>query len=98
FDDCGFGWFAYDFAAAVSFIEDDPLIPALKDAWLGGYSGVAPLADVDRAKIDRFILLRRLLITAGLASHAETPTAKEFSAAYADRTVALAEQFLRSAG
>ena len=24
FDDCGFGWFYYDFGTAVSFIEDDP--------------------------------------------------------------------------
>ena len=26
FDDCGWGWFLYDFAAAISFIEDDPRI------------------------------------------------------------------------
>jgi len=37
FDDCGFGWFLYDFAAAISFIEDDPNMPELQDAWLAGY-------------------------------------------------------------
>ena len=26
FDDCGFGWFMYDFASAISFIEDLSLI------------------------------------------------------------------------
>jgi Ser/Thr protein kinase RdoA (MazF antagonist) len=27
FDDCGFSWFMYDFAAAVSFIEHEPIVP-----------------------------------------------------------------------
>ncbi|WP_137389966.1 phosphotransferase enzyme family protein [Rhodoligotrophos defluvii] len=41
FDDCGFGWFLYDFAAGVSFIEDHPQVPALKAAWVKGYRSCA---------------------------------------------------------
>ena len=37
FDDCGYGWFMYDFAATISFIEDDPRILEFKSAWLEGY-------------------------------------------------------------
>jgi Ser/Thr protein kinase RdoA (MazF antagonist) len=44
FDDCGFSWFLYDFATAVSFIEDEPIVPALLQAWLAGYARVAPLS------------------------------------------------------
>jgi Ser/Thr protein kinase RdoA (MazF antagonist) len=29
FDDCGFGWWVYDLASALSFIETDPRLPEL---------------------------------------------------------------------
>ena len=31
FDDCGFAWFMYDFATTVSFMEDHPRVPELRD-------------------------------------------------------------------
>ncbi|MEX1109170.1 MAG: phosphotransferase, partial [Dongiaceae bacterium] len=37
FDDCGFGWFAYDLATALSFIQERVDVPILVDAWLAGY-------------------------------------------------------------
>lgn len=36
FDDCGICWFAYDFAASVSFMEHDPRLGAFLAAWLEG--------------------------------------------------------------
>jgi len=98
FDDCGFSWFAYDFAAAISFIEDDPLIPALQDAWVSGYRRIAPLPQADVDEFDSFILLRRTLLTAWLASHAETPTAQALGAAYTDGTLRLADAYLTRRG
>src|SRR3954451_18354494 len=43
FDDSGFAWFMYDFATTVSFMEDHPRVPELREAWLEGYRSVAPL-------------------------------------------------------
>lgn len=94
FDDCGFGWFLYDFAAAVSFFEHEPVIPTLREAWVEGYRSVAPLDDADIAMLPDFVMLRRLMLTAWIASHAETPTAQEFGDGYTDGTVALAERYL----
>lgn len=94
FDDCGFGWFGYDFAAAISFIEEDPAIPALMEAWVAGYRTVQPLGEEEVAMLPTFVMLRRLLLTAWLASHAETPTAQELGAGYTDGTIRLAERFL----
>ncbi|MEM9099859.1 MAG: phosphotransferase, partial [Pseudomonadota bacterium] len=68
FDDCGFGWFAFDFAAAISFYETDPSIPALKDAWCRGYRSVADLPAEVEAELPTFIMLRRLQLTAWIAS------------------------------
>ncbi|MEM6623172.1 MAG: phosphotransferase [Pseudomonadota bacterium] len=98
FDDCGFGWFAFDFAAAISFFETDPSIPALEDAWCSGYRTVADLAPEVEAELSTFIMLRRLQLTAWIASHSETPTAQEMGTAFTDGTVELAECYLDERG
>jgi Ser/Thr protein kinase RdoA (MazF antagonist) len=95
FDDCGFSWFLYDFATAVSFIEHEPIVPNLLQAWVCGYRRTARLSADDVAEIPTFVVLRRILLCAWLASHAEIPFARQFGAAYTLGAVAMAEQFLR---
>ncbi|GLK72021.1 phosphotransferase [Ancylobacter dichloromethanicus] len=94
FDDCGFSWYLYDFAAAISFSEHEPFVPALQAAWIEGYRSVAPLSDEDCAILPVFIMLRRMLLTAWIASHAETPTAQAMGEGYTRGTVELARVFL----
>ncbi|MDP2547329.1 phosphotransferase enzyme family protein [Oceanobacter sp. 4_MG-2023] len=95
FDDCGFSWFMYDFAAAISFYETSPLVPELQQAWLRGYCSVQPLADEHIQMIPDFILFRRLLLTAWIASHPETETAAAAGhETYTQGTVELAQQWL----
>jgi Ser/Thr protein kinase RdoA (MazF antagonist) len=94
FDDCGFSWFMYDFATSVSFIEHEAIVPELLRAWLLGYHRVAPLSAEERAEISTFVVLRRILLTAWLASHADVPFARQFGAAYTRNTVRLAQEFM----
>jgi len=95
FDDCGFGWWTYDLAAALSFIETDPRLPELVARWCEGYARVAPLRAGDRAMIPALIFLRRVLLTAWLASRADSDTARELGGpAYTAGTLVLAERFL----
>ena len=98
FDDCGLGWFMYDFAAGISFIEDDPQVPALKEAWINGYRKVRQLSDGDENEIDTFIMLRRLALLAWIGSHIEVDTAKELAPVFAPVTRDLAEKFLADMG
>jgi Ser/Thr protein kinase RdoA (MazF antagonist) len=98
FDDCGFGWFAYDFAASVSFMEHEPIVPALFDAWVSGYRGVGALAAEVVAEMPVFVMLRRILLVAWIASHAETPTAEALGSGYTEGTLAMAEDFLARFG
>jgi len=98
FDDCGFCWHLYDFAAAVSFMEHDPAVPRLMAEWIAGYRAVAPLAERDTAMLPRFIMLRRMLLTAWIASHAETPTAQALGADYTHGTVTMGRRFLAGTG
>lgn len=95
FDDCGFSWYLYDFAAAISFTEHEPNVPELQAAWIEGYRTVAPLSDEECAILPVFIMLRRMLLTAWVASHAETPTAQSMGESYTQGTVALARAFLQ---
>lgn len=95
FDDCGFGWWAYDLAAALSFIETDPRLPDLIARWCEGYARAAPLRPEDRAMIPALIFLRRVLLTAWLATRADSDTAQALGGpAYTQGTLTLAERFL----
>jgi len=98
FDDCGLSWFAYDFAAAVSFLETEPYLAGLMAAWVDGYRKVAPLPKEDEASLPMFVMLRRMQLTAWVASHSETPTAQSMGEPYTQGTVELAEAFLSESG
>jgi Ser/Thr protein kinase RdoA (MazF antagonist) len=95
FDDCGFSWYLYDFATAVSFIEHEPIVPDLLRAWVRGYRKALPLSAAALAEIPTFVVLRRILLTAWLASHSEVPFAREFGARYTEGTAALAQDLMR---
>jgi hypothetical protein len=53
------------------------------------------LSAAAEAEIPTFVILRRILLTAWLASHSEVPFARDFGASYTDGTVALADAALR---
>lgn len=94
FDDCGFCWYLYDFAAAISFIEDSPEIPALKTAWLKGYRSERELNETDEAEIETFVMLRRMALTAWIGSHNETPFAQSLAHDFVSRGAKLAQKYL----
>ncbi|MGC8481945.1 MAG: phosphotransferase enzyme family protein [Acidimicrobiales bacterium] len=94
FDDCGWSWFLYDLAAAVSFIEDSPLVPGLIDAWITGYRSIAPLAPQDVAETWTFILMRRLLLLGWIGTHQSAAFARELGPTFARGTCDLGERYL----
>lgn len=94
FDDCGLGWFLYDLASALSFIETRPDIPDLVSAWLSGYRSVADLSGEEEAEIPTFILLRRMTLLAWVGSHPTADMAVEQGESFAADTVALARAYL----
>ena len=95
FDDCGFSWYMYDFATAISFMEDHPRVPELRDAWVRGYRSVAELEAAAEAELQTFVMLRRLLLVAWIGSHHTFATeAAELGAGFTTGTCALAEDYL----
>lgn len=94
FDDSGLGWFLYDFATGVSFMETHPQVPALRDAWVKGYRSVRPLSDEEEHEIDTFVMLRRMALLAWIGSHIEAPEPQAMAPHFADGTARIARAYL----
>jgi Ser/Thr protein kinase RdoA (MazF antagonist) len=97
FDDSGFGYFMYDFGAAVTFIEDHPDIRQLLKAWVRGYRRHRPLGHDDVDEIKTFVLLRRICIHGWTVSHWEADDVRNGVGLNHDRvTVDLAQRYLQA--
>ncbi|CRK82823.1 phosphotransferase enzyme family protein [Neobacillus massiliamazoniensis] len=93
FDDCGFGWYLYDLATSLSFIEHKPYIPTLINAWLKGYRKVRSLSQEEELEIPTFILMRRLQLIAWVGSR-HNETTRELGSAFTEETDELAKKYL----
>lgn len=96
FDDCGWGWFLYDFAAAISFIEDDPRVPTLQEAWVRGYRSVRVMSAEEEGEIKSFVMLRRMALLAWIGSHYEAPEPQKLAPGFAATTARLGQEYLDS--
>jgi Ser/Thr protein kinase RdoA (MazF antagonist) len=95
FDDCGTTWYMYDFATAVSFIEDDPRVPDLMAAWVDGYNDRRPLSSADVDILPTLVMFRRMLLVGWVGSHhAYAAEAAELGAGYTAGTCDLGEAYL----
>lgn len=95
FDDCGMGWYLYDLATALSFMEERPEVNELVHLWLKGYRRVRQISTAEEEMIPTFIMLRRILVMAWIGSHAETDLAKQLGGSYTVGSIDLAELYLR---
>lgn len=95
FDDCGLGWFGYDFAASTSFMDPEEIWPLLPH-WLEGYGRVADFPAADRAILPTFVMLRRLQLVGWIASHSEAPEPRAFGPAFTRRTVEMGRDWLEN--
>jgi Ser/Thr protein kinase RdoA (MazF antagonist) len=94
FDDAGLGWFLYDLATAVSFIEERPDLDRLLQAWVQGYRIEAPLSAEEEGEIPTFLMLRRLASVAWIGSHPETDLARELGEPFIEGSVRLARKYI----
>lgn len=94
FDDCGHGWFMYDFGSAVSFVDADDRLPTFRDAWLRGYERVRALSASDIAMLGPMVLLRRMALLAWMGEHRDTILARDYLDGFAADTLRLADALL----
>jgi hypothetical protein len=69
FDDCGDGYYLYDFGSALTFYEHRPEALAMAANWLDGYREVAPLSRDDLEAAAALSLMRRLTMLGWATTH-----------------------------
>ncbi len=95
FDDCGFSWYLYDLACALTFNEGRPDVDELIAAWVEAYRSVEPLSAADEAEIPTFLMLRRLMLSAYVGLRPDIELAAELAQnGYSAETCRLAEAYL----
>jgi Ser/Thr protein kinase RdoA (MazF antagonist) len=94
FDDCGWSWYLADLGAAVSFIEDTTSGERIIAEWLTGYFDVGTIADDHLELIPAFVMMRRIMLTAWIASHFDADAALGVGADFAPNTARLAQRYL----
>lgn len=94
FDDCGWSWYLADLGAAVSFIEDTAAGERIIAEWLDGYFEAGSLPADHLALIPSFVMLRRINLTAWIASHSDADAAADLGTDFAPNTARLAERYL----
>lgn len=94
FDDCGWSWYLADLGAAVSFIEDTPTGERIIADWIRGYFEVSPIPAEDLTLIPVFVMMRRIMLTAWIASHHDADSALGVGENFAPNTAGLAQRYL----
>src|SRR5660397_237830 len=60
FDDCGYSWFLYDFASALTFMEHVEDAPTMAAEWVAGYLEVRPFTTDDARTACALSMLQHL--------------------------------------
>ena len=93
FDDCGWGYYAYDMAVTLSSLEKRPAFPALEEAFLTGYHRVRPLPRRYAACRAVFRAARLLVIVLWILSW-PSPASQAWGPAYLQEAVVRLRHFL----
>ena len=94
FDDCGLGWFLYDYASCMSRHEGHDNFDTIHDAWIEGYRGVALLHDEILDEALTFRLTRQIVRLGWLHGRRDSLHAAEYTPAAIAAACRLARQFL----
>ncbi|QTE30906.1 phosphotransferase enzyme family protein [Pengzhenrongella sicca] len=96
FDDCGFSWFLYDFASALTFMEHMPEAGTMATRWIEGYTEVRALTRADVRLGCDLSMIRRLQMLGWTTTHRQDALPPALWAAQKSGTLEVAARYLRS--
>lgn len=105
FDDCGKGWYMYDIAGIVGFMEHRPDLQRVIGLIVEGYRKCAALPEEDEREIMTFVMMRRIGLLQAITYHLDNTAAgsnesaeltPEILAFYAKGTAALSRRYLKA--
>jgi len=88
------GWYLFDLATALFFIQDDPNYELAKSALIAAYEVERPVADVGLAALPLFMLARSFTYLGWVHTRPGTETAKELTPMLVEICCSLAEAYL----
>ena len=94
FDDCGWGHYLSDIAAATADYADNPVRASLYDLFLQGYRRVRPLSIEEERMLPAFYQLRRTLLLQWVIERTDNPTLRDWLPQAVAKTFAGAQAFL----
>jgi Ser/Thr protein kinase RdoA (MazF antagonist) len=94
FDDAGLGWYLFDIATALFFIQDDANYLLAKSALITAYLAERPLAEAGLTALPLFMLARSFTYLGWVHTRPGTQTAEELTPVLVDICCGLAEAYL----
>lgn len=94
FDDCGYGYRLYDFAAALTFYEHREDAATMASNWITGYQGVRVLSLAERRAAVALSMIRRLTMLGWATTHRADALPVTLWSENQPGTVAVAERYL----
>lgn len=95
FDDSGYSWYLYDYAASLSFVEHTSYGPELAKAWVAGYEATAgTLPEQDLDTLSALSMIRRLQMLGWTTNHRADALPGTLAAEQAPGTVDIAARYL----
>lgn len=77
FDDCGYGYFVYDFAACLAYRGHVPTFPQIREALFAGYESVRPLPPGTREMLVPFLRWRLAGVSHWVLTRTDNPRMRE---------------------
>ncbi|HEX5331371.1 MAG TPA: phosphotransferase [Cellulomonas sp.] len=96
FDDCGYSWFLYDFASALTFMEHVEDAPTMAAEWVAGYLEVRPITTDDARTACALSMIRRLQMLGWTTTHRSDALPQVLWDAQPSGTVEVAARYLAS--
>jgi Ser/Thr protein kinase RdoA (MazF antagonist) len=72
FDDCGWSWYLWELAVALTPFDGSDDFAVRRDALVDGYRSRWPLSDEDLEELPTFVMARRLVTLGWVFTHADT--------------------------
>ena len=95
FDDAGYSWFLYDYAASLSFIEHEDYAPELAQSWVHGYESIAGgFSEEELRVMSALSMIRRLQMLGWTTNHREDALPGNLAAQQAPGSLECAERYL----
>ena len=94
FDDCGYGWYLFDFATSIIFLHGSEHFDMATQALRIGYRQHRPLTDAQMAWLPVLLMARATTYLGWMHTRAETDTAREMTPYIIELVLNLAQDYL----